>query len=152
MNPKSKKDHPQPNDVDRMVCERLRARRLLLGLSQTDIAMAAGLSPQQIHKYETGTSRLTAGRLAQFASILNVPLSYFYDDLDIGQKLPQRLIKLLADPGTIELLQHYWKLPKHLRTATLAYVRVVASETAKTRSCPPVFNVQRERKAGQRSK
>lgn len=123
-------DHPDPIDVDKIVSERLRARRLLLGISQADLGSSTGISPQQVHKYETAVSRLTAGRLVQFASVLKVPIAYFYDGVETEQETPRRIISLLADPTTIELLQHFWRLPKPLRLATSTYVRALSAETA----------------------
>src|SRR6056297_2037864 len=99
-------------------------------MSQADLASSTGISPQQVHKYETAVSRLTAGRLVQFASVLKVPIAYFYDGVETEQETPRKIISLLADPSTIELLQHFWKLPKPLRIATSAYLRALAAETA----------------------
>ncbi|MFY0611526.1 MAG: helix-turn-helix domain-containing protein [Hyphomicrobiaceae bacterium] len=123
---------------------------MLMGISQANLASAAGLSPQQIHKYETSASRLTAGRLAQFASILKVPISYFYDDLDADESPPTRISQLLADAGAVEMLVSYSALPKRLRPATLAYVRIIVSETAdaELRTSGPETSLPRTLKTG----
>lgn len=71
------------NSVDVHVGQRLRVRRSLLGLSQEKLAEAIGLTFQQVQKYERGMNRISAGRLYQFAKILDVPVAYFYDQ--IGQ-------------------------------------------------------------------
>ncbi|MSO53999.1 MAG: XRE family transcriptional regulator [Rhodospirillales bacterium] len=67
--------------IDAHVGGRLRLRRMLLGMSQYDIGQAMGLTFQQIQKYERGKSRIGAGRLYEFARVLNVPVSFFFDDL-----------------------------------------------------------------------
>jgi transcriptional regulator with XRE-family HTH domain len=55
-------------------------RRKMLSMSQTDLAAALGLTFQQIQKYEKGTNRIGAGRLQLIARILQVPISFFFDD------------------------------------------------------------------------
>jgi transcriptional regulator with XRE-family HTH domain len=74
--------------VDTHVGQKIRARRTLLGLSQTDLANAAGITFQQVQKYEKGTNRVGAGRLQQFSEALGVPPSYFFDGLPtVGKKI-----------------------------------------------------------------
>jgi transcriptional regulator with XRE-family HTH domain len=68
-----------PNSTDVYVGERIRIRRLALEKSQTWLAEHVDLTFQQIQKYEKGTNRVGASRLQQFASILNVPVSYFFE-------------------------------------------------------------------------
>lgn len=66
------------NPVDTQVGARLRARRLLLGISQDELGKAVGVSFQQIQKYEKGTNRIGASRLQKLAHALQVPISYFF--------------------------------------------------------------------------
>lgn len=73
--------------VDTHIGQKIRARRTLLGLSQTDLANAAGITFQQIQKYERGVNRVGAGRLQQFSEALGVPASYFFDGAPtVGKK------------------------------------------------------------------
>lgn len=74
-----RKSHPDPVDVH--VGARLRLRRNLLGMSQEQLAKACGLTFQQIQKYERGTNRMGSSRLFQFAKLLDVSISYFFDDV-----------------------------------------------------------------------
>ena len=67
--------------VDVYVGSRFRQRRSLLGMSQTAVGDAAGLTFQQIHKYERGSSRISASRLFEFAKVLDVPVSYFFHEM-----------------------------------------------------------------------
>ena len=67
--------------VDAHVGSRIRIRRTLLGMSQTKLGQAVGLTFQQIQKYEKGTNRVSASRLYEFAKVLDVPVSYLFDDL-----------------------------------------------------------------------
>jgi transcriptional regulator with XRE-family HTH domain len=75
--------------VDTHVGLKVRARRNLLGLTQTELADAAGITFQQIQKYEKGTNRVGAGRLMQFSEALGVPPSYFFEGAPtVGKKQP----------------------------------------------------------------
>lgn len=71
----------RPDPVDVHVGARLRLRRNLLGMSQEQLAKACGLTFQQIQKYERGTNRMGSSRLFQFAKLLDVSISYFFDDV-----------------------------------------------------------------------
>jgi len=70
-----------PDPIDVHVGERVRARRLLAGLSQDAFAEKLGVTFQQVQKYEKGTNRISASRLYRMATILNVPIDYFFEDL-----------------------------------------------------------------------
>ena len=79
MSQSKRKTKGSPDEVDVHVGQRLRVRRSLLGMSQEKLAEAVGITFQQIQKYERGTNRVSAGRLFQFSRILDIPVSYFYD-------------------------------------------------------------------------
>ena len=70
-----------PNPVDVHVGSRVRLRRTLLGMSQEKLGMALGLTFQQVQKYERGTNRIGSSRLFQLGRILEVPVSFFFDDM-----------------------------------------------------------------------
>jgi transcriptional regulator with XRE-family HTH domain len=70
------RSHP----VDIHVGTRLRQRRSLLGMSQTKLGQAVGLTFQQIQKYERGVNRMGSSRLYEFAKVLDVPVSFFFDE------------------------------------------------------------------------
>ena len=77
-------DHPPlgtPRPVDVHVGARLRQRRTLLGLSQEKLGEAVGLTFQQIQKYERGANRIGASRLYQLSNVLDVSVSYFFDEM-----------------------------------------------------------------------
>jgi transcriptional regulator with XRE-family HTH domain len=101
----------------------VRALRILKGLSQVQLANAIGVSYQQVHKYETGTNRLTAGRLHALAQILGIAVKDFFDGLaPIEGSRPEpharRQLKLLQAAVRITNPQH--------RTALCDIVRAVA--------------------------
>ena len=73
--------------VDAHIGQKIRTRRNLLRLSQTELADAAGITFQQIQKYEKGVNRVGASRLQQFSEALGVPPSYFFEGLSsVGKK------------------------------------------------------------------
>ncbi len=73
-------------DTDRFVGSRIRERRIMLGLSQQQMADMIGVTYQQTHKYERGINRISAGRLYEIAQVLRVPVSHFFDGLDQAQQ------------------------------------------------------------------
>ena len=68
-----------PNPTDKHVGGRVRMRRMMLGMSQTELGTNIGLTFQQVQKYEKGTNRIGAGRLQQIARILKVPVGFFFE-------------------------------------------------------------------------
>jgi transcriptional regulator with XRE-family HTH domain len=74
-----------PDPVDRYVGARIRMRRLMLKLSQTELADALGLTFQQVQKYEKGTNRIGASRLQHIASILQVPVAFFFEQFPVNR-------------------------------------------------------------------
>ena len=70
---------PQADSIDKHVGTRLRVRRMMLGMTQTDIGAAIGVTFQQVQHYEKGVHRIGAGRLHQLAGIFGVPVTYFFD-------------------------------------------------------------------------
>ena len=78
-------------DIDRYVGARMRERRIMLGLTQQQMAELIGVTYQQAHKYETGINRISAGRLYQIAQALGVEISYFFEDVE-----PERRGKVKA--------------------------------------------------------
>lgn len=70
------------NPVDVYVGNRIRMRRLMLRISQEKLAQTLGITFQQVQKYEQGHNRVSASRLWDFAKILRVPVTFFFDDMD----------------------------------------------------------------------
>ncbi len=74
-----KESRPSPIDVH--VGSRIRLRRTLLGMSQERLGEALGLTFQQVQKYERGVNRVGASRLFDLSRVLDVPISFFFDDM-----------------------------------------------------------------------
>lgn len=70
------------SDIDKYVGSKIRERRIMMGLSQQQMADMIGVTYQQAHKYERGINRISAGRLYEITQVLNVPISYFFDGLE----------------------------------------------------------------------
>src|SRR3712207_6002644 len=73
-----------PNPIDRHVGSRVRIRRVMIGMSQETLGEALGLTFQQVQKYEKGTNRIGASRLHRIASVLGVPVEFFYEGAPHG--------------------------------------------------------------------
>ena len=72
------------SDIDRHVGTRIRERRIMMGLSQQQMADMIGVTYQQAHKYERGINRISAGRLYEITQVLVVPINYFFENLEDG--------------------------------------------------------------------
>ena len=79
MNDKDNRKKPNPTDIH--VGSRVRLRRNMLGVSQEKLGEGLGITFQQIQKYEKGTNRVGASRLQDIATILGVPVSFFFENL-----------------------------------------------------------------------
>jgi DNA-binding XRE family transcriptional regulator len=114
--------------VDVHVGGRLRQRRTLLGMSQTKLGNGVGLTFQQIQKYERGSNRIGASRLFEFAKVLDVPVSHFFEEMPsnvlVGRPMSGRGRKGFGEAGTpfeqgkdpmikretLELVRAYYKI------------------------------------------
>ena len=76
---------------------KLKLRRLALGLTQTKVAKAINVTFQQIQKYEKGTNGVSSSRLVQLSNFLKVPITYFYEDFSEYKVDPQNSDKVDAD-------------------------------------------------------
>jgi transcriptional regulator with XRE-family HTH domain len=71
----------RPSPIDVHVGTRIRLRRTLLGMSQERLGESLGLTFQQVQKYERGVNRVGASRLFDLSRVLDVPISFFFDDM-----------------------------------------------------------------------
>ncbi len=88
--PRKKRESAAFDPIDIHVGNRVRIRRKLLGMSQTALGGAIGLSFQQVQKYERGANRISSSRLFELSQILDVPVAFFFHDMpeDIEQREP----------------------------------------------------------------
>ena len=113
----------KPNPVDMHVGARVRLRRTLLGLSQEKLGEAIGLTFQQVQKYERGANRIGASRLYDLSKVLDVKVSYFFEDMSdqIAARSPRQIRGMvqeedgyepdpMAKRETLELVRAYYKI------------------------------------------
>lgn len=143
--------------LDIHVGKRLRVRRALLGVSQEKLAESIGLTFQQIQKYERGTNRISASRLYQFSQILDVPITYFYEQigesadfledveddsaegglsdgeqdlLDEGEEKPVNVNSMLERRETLDLIRFYYAISdSRMRRDILRFIKSMADRT-----------------------
>jgi transcriptional regulator with XRE-family HTH domain len=94
--------HRRVGQADKDIGQRIRLRRVEVGMSQQTLAEVLGLAFQQVQKYEIGINRVTAPRLQQIATALCVPISFFYDAAK-GSEKQQEVESLLALDATLGL-------------------------------------------------
>jgi transcriptional regulator with XRE-family HTH domain len=124
---KSKSGHGRgtgiPSPIDAHVGARLRQRRTLLGMTQTNLDDAIGVSFQQMQKYENGANRISASRLFDLSRVLDVPVEYFFDNMPAAvaasspaqgggraKKPPSYEPDPMAKRETLELVRAYYKM------------------------------------------
>jgi transcriptional regulator with XRE-family HTH domain len=108
-----------PTDIH--VGKRLRLRRTILGLSQEAIGNAIGVTFQQIQKYERGTNRISSSRLLDFSKFLNVPVAYFFDEMEkastasanatgVAEESASFEHEKLSSRESLELMRAYYRI------------------------------------------
>src|SRR5689334_24896991 len=117
----------RPSPIDVHVGSRIRLRRTLLGMSQERLGEALGLTFQQVQKYERGVNRVGASRLFDLSRVLDVPISFFFDDMPesvtsafgvlparraVGYTEPQESVAddTLNRRETLELVRAYYRI------------------------------------------
>ena len=137
-----------PNPVDVHVGGRVRLRRLYLGMSLSTLARELGLTFQQIQKYERGLNRISASRLFDLTRALDVPVSFFFDDMpekldssDRRREVEMRSFKAgaqgLGDPRaqreTLELVKAYYNIEDlKVRRRIYEIMRALAADSSLT--------------------
>lgn len=113
-------------EIDARVGDRIRRRRILMGLTQDQLGEALGISYQQIQKYETGANRVSVGRLYLISQKLGVNPGWFFDGSlsdasrdDIGELGSSRLL--------MDFVRNFSRIQdERLRTAIVSLVRAMA--------------------------
>ncbi len=116
-----------PDPVDIHVGARVKLRRILVGLSQSQLGEAIGLTFQQIQKYERAGNRISASMLYHIAQVLDVPVSFFFDDMADGQRLPvAQPDDTMTRSESVELIRHYYGIPEGVRRQIHHLVKAMA--------------------------
>lgn len=111
-----------PDPIDVSVGARIRLARKALGLSQQALAESVGITFQQIQKYERGANRVSASMLAKIARTLETPVAELFGANDGARGLTDALANLLGEPGALDLLRTYVRLPRACRPALVAFL------------------------------
>ena len=131
--------HLTHHRIDIHVGARVRQRRILLGMTQTTLGKAVGLTFQQVQKYESGGNRISSSRLFEFSKILNVPVSHFFEEVApefaTGRRKVARLKRNGSDEAgidsrreTLELVRAYYKIANDgIRREIRGMVKALAS-------------------------
>ena len=123
-----------PDPVDVYVGNRIRTRRLLIGMNQEALARRLGLTFQQVQKYESGSNRVSASRLQKLADVLEVKPGYFFAGLqaleaELSAEDKQRR-ELMQRPETLELVRLYYRIAdQRVRSQFLEMVKTVAQSS-----------------------
>ena len=107
-----------PDPIDLHVGQRLKARRVGLRISQSEIGKALGVTFQQIQKYENGANRIGASNLYKLAQALNVNVGYFFEDMPDPSKIKSLSDQPAAEfnhdpmtqPESIKLVHNYFRI------------------------------------------
>jgi transcriptional regulator with XRE-family HTH domain len=136
------------NAIDVHVGNRVRMRRLMLDLTQMQLADGLGLTFQQVQKYEKGTNRISASRLHQLSHILRVPVPFFFEgaprELHLpeltegGESIASDLAAFLATSDGVALVKAYTRIedPK-VRRAIVALAEQIVAEPAERADATP---------------
>ena len=132
-----------PTAVDEHIGQRVQLRRMMMGLSQKDLAkicgvtfqqIICGVTFQQIQKYESAGNRISASRLFELSMALDTPVSFFFQGLPGNLPEPTRRGRImrvsepqpddpLAKNESLELIKLYWKLPDDQRQMVMKMVK-----------------------------
>jgi transcriptional regulator with XRE-family HTH domain len=129
-----------PHPIDAHVGARVKLRRTALGMSQTELGNALGVTFQQVQKYERGANRIGASRLLDIAHVLEVPISFFYEDVSPVRTPPAEGWRadndILEHPETKQLVAAYYaiadaKIRRQLRSLSKALANCDAEKASK---------------------
>ncbi|MEO1642550.1 MAG: helix-turn-helix transcriptional regulator [Pseudomonadota bacterium] len=113
-------------EVDSRVGDRIRRRRILMGLTQDQLGEALGISYQQIQKYETGANRVSVGRLYLIAQKLGVNPGWFFDG-SLSDASREDIDDLGSSRLLMDFVRNFSRIEdERLRTAIVALVRAMA--------------------------
>ena len=119
-----KKDNPRAaGPVDKSIGNRIRARRLALGMSQEALAAEIGITFQQVQKYEKGANRVAAATLVDIARALDAPVTLLLPAIETSPAT-----SLIEEPGVADLIPLLKRLNPHGRHVLSNLARALAKE------------------------
>ena len=115
-----------PHPVDVHVGKRIRHRRWLVGMTQQQLAESVGIKFQQIQKYETGANRVSASRLWDIASSMDVDVSFFFEGIAAEGHKGAGPSDFLGDKEALDLVRSYYAIPENQRRRLFELARVLS--------------------------
>ncbi len=138
---RSRSGDPDTRDIE--IGQRVELRRLIMKLSQTQLANILGVTVKQVQRYEKGVSRIAVSELVKIAEALRVPITYFYDGkVELPKvkgrskrqgKAAKEALLLLRTAGAVRLAEAFAKVPSEARKhfLVLAGEVIIASQKRK---------------------
>ena len=132
--------------IDTQVGKRVRMRRLMLDMSQTQLADALGVTFQQVQKYESGQNRISAGRLQRVAEVLNVPVALFFEGVvgasggseALRASSPADVFEFLSTVDGVALVKAYMQIKEtKLRRSIVHLFEAIASHPEANAAATP---------------
>ena len=109
---------------------KLKLRRLALGLTQTKVAKAINVTFQQIQKYETGANRVSASRLWDISEAMDVPVNFFFEGIEnevtAAGSTDSVPADLMGDKEALDLVRSYYSIPENQRRRLFDLARVLS--------------------------
>lgn len=138
--PKRSQSNQRSNEIDSYIGNRLKLRRVLMGLTQEKLAETLGITAQQVQKYESGANRMGGSRLLQASQILKIPVQYFFEgleNLEVAEEPLSRNIDLTSSsnssPLSSEISEFLGALNqiknKKIRTQLLTFIKVLSQKS-----------------------
>ncbi len=135
----------KPHPIDVHVGARVRQRRVLLGMTQTMLGDALGLTFQQVQKYERGTNRVLGSRLFELAQVFDVPVEFFFEDMapevaasspakgrGKAKEAPSLDPNLMTTRETLELVRAYYKIEDaNVRKRVYEMIKALGADAGK---------------------
>ena len=130
-------DERAANAVDRKLGQRVRTRRLEIGMSQERLAELLGVTFQQVQKYEKGINRIAASRLFDISAALDMPVSRFFEGLTgksaagVAEPSKDDMDDALATPEGAQLMALFASIKSvKVRRRVIELVRALTEEAA----------------------
>lgn len=127
-----------PHPIDIHVGGRVRMQRLLVGMTQTQLADTLGLTFQQVQKYEKGTNRISSSKLYEISGVLGVDPGFFFEDLPghrgkerrkLAARTQEELMHVITTPDGIDLLRSFGRITnKEIRQKIVSLTRTISQQ------------------------
>lgn len=133
-------DERAANAIDKKIGQRVRTRRLEIGMSQERLAELLGVTFQQVQKYEKGVNRIAASRLHDIALSMDMPIAKFFEGLGgrtsagVAESSKDYIDDALATPEGAQLMALFASIKsKKVRRQVLELVKALTEEASESK-------------------